>query len=397
MVWEYRDKCAISGVGNTPFTKNSGVSDLLLAIEASRAAITDSGLRSADIDGIVRNDRDLVSHNHLADALGLPNLTYWGITSPGGSAVPGMIGQAVAAVISGQATNVLVFRSLNGRSGVRYGQSRAGRTPSAATVGGHGTLEEYFQPYGLLAPGQMYAMIAQRHMAEYGTTEEQLGAIAVECRRRAHTNPNALMRGTDLTIDDYLSGRWISRPLRLYDYCLETDGACAVIVTSAERALDSPSGAALISSVTQGSGPNPQGGTMSPTLMRTDYTTWPSAYVAKTLYERAGLGPEDVDVAQIYDCFTITVLIQLEDYGFCKKGEGGAFASSGAIGLDGSLPINTGGGHLSEGYIHGMNHVVEGVRQVRRQSTGQVAGAEVCLVTGGVPPASSALILRRAA
>jgi acetyl-CoA acetyltransferase len=382
----HRDRCAITGIGTTAFTKASGVSDLLLAVAASRDAIADAGLRPADIDGIVRNDMDLVTHNALADALGIPNLTYWGMSGPGGSVPPAMIGQAVAAILSGQATNVLVFRSLNGRSGARYGLGETNRAEDH---------DEFFSPYGLLVPGQVYAMVAQRHMAEFGTTHEHLGAIALECRRRAHANPNAQMRGRELTMEGYLDGRWLSRPLRLFDYCLETDGACAVVVSRAEQAADSPHPGVLIRAVAQGSGPGVQGGTINPILMRESYTTWPSAHVARTLYERAGLGPDDVDVAQIYDCFTITTLIQLEDYGFCKKGEGGPFAAE-ELGLEGSLPINTGGGHLSEGYIHGMNHVVEGVRQMRGTSTSQVAGAETCLVTAGSPPASSALILRRA-
>jgi acetyl-CoA acetyltransferase len=386
-VTQHRDRCAITGIGNTPFSRDSGVSDLALALRASRDAIADAGLRPADIDGIVRNDMDLVTHNALADGLGIPNLTYWGISGPGGSVPPAMIGQAVAAIVSGQATNVLVFRSLNGRSGARYGLS------DGAPVASH---DEYFVPYGLLVPGQVYAMVAQRHMAEFGTTNEQLGAIALECRRRAQANPNAQMAGRELTMEGYLDGRWLSRPLRLFDYCLETDGACAVVVSSADRSADGPNPGVLVRAVAQGSGPGVQGGTINPILMRESYTTWPSAHVARTLYQRAGLGPGDVDVAQIYDCFTITTLIQLEDYGFCEKGEGGPFAASGAIGLDGSLPINTGGGHLSEGYIHGMNHIVEGVRQMRGTSSSQVPGAETCLVTAGSPPASSALILRRA-
>jgi acetyl-CoA acetyltransferase len=341
---------------------------------------------------------DLVTHNALADTLGLPDLRYWGISGPGGSAPPAMIGQAVGAVLSGQATNVLVFRSLNGRSGARYGLSdAAAANGERPPVGGDGSLDELFAPYGLLVPGQVYAMVAQRHMAEFGTTHEQLGAIAVECRRRAQANPDAQMYGRHLTMDDYLDGRWLSRPLRLFDYCLETDGACAVVVTAAERAADAPNPGVLIRAVAQGSGSGVQRGTINPILMRDTYTTWPSAHVARTLYERAGLGPADIDVAQVYDCFTITVLIQLEDYGFCAKGEGGPFAASGAIGIDGSLPINTGGGHLSEGYIHGMNHVVEGVRQLRGTSPSPVAGAETCLVTAGSPPSSSALVLRRAA
>jgi acetyl-CoA acetyltransferase len=397
-VWEFKDRCAVSGIGNTKFSRNSGVSELVMAVEASRAAIRDAGLQSNDIDGIVRNDADHVTHNAIADSLGISDLKYWGVASAGGSAVPSMVGQAVGALLSGQATNVLVYRSLNGRSGTRFGLSRAaaGSGDAPTVVGGQGTLDEYFQPYGLLSAGTFYAMLAQRHMAEFGTTSEQLGAIAMECRIRAHANPNAMMAGRELSLSEYMAGRMLSSPLRLFDYCLETDGACALVVTTTERAADSPAGPVLIRAVAQGMGPGIQAGRMNTTLMRETYTTWPSAYAAKTLYERAGLGPEDIDVAQLYDCFTITVLIQLEDYGFCKKGEGGPFAESGALGLGGSLPINTGGGHLSEGYIHGLNHVVEGVRQIRGSSTSQVPNAEVCLVTGASPPATGALIFRRA-
>jgi acetyl-CoA acetyltransferase len=188
----------------------------------------------------------------------------------------------------------------------------------------------------------------------------------------------------------------ISRPLRLFDYCLETDGACAVIVTSTERARDCRKSPVLIRAVAQGSIPDPQPGIQYPVLMRESITELPARAVAATLYRRAGLGPEDIDVAQVYDCFTITVLLQLEDWGFCKKGEGGPFAASGAIDLHGSIPINTAGGNLSEGYIHGMNHVLEGVRQIRGESTSQVLGAEVCLVTSTPLPPGSALVLTAA-
>jgi acetyl-CoA acetyltransferase len=185
----------------------------------------------------------------------------------------------------------------------------------------------------------------------------------------------------------------ISRPLRLFDFCLETDGACAVVVTSTARARDLRQKPAVIRAVAQASIPNPQPGIQFPTVMRDVITELPARAVAETLYRRAGLGPDDIDVAQIYDCFTITVLMQLEDWGFCKKGEGGPFVASGEIELGGTVPINTGGGHLSEGYIHGMNHIVEGVRQIRGESTSQVPGAEVCLVTSTPLPPGSALIL----
>ena len=389
--FHHRDRCAISGIGCTDFSRSSGRSDLTLATQASLAAIADAGLTPQDIDGIVRCDMDLVRANDLVDALGMDGLDYYGDAGPGGVAPCAQVAQAVAAIISGQATNVLVYRSLNGRSGRRYGLSSV----TAAKVGGNGTYDEFFLPYGLLTPGQIFGLIAQRHMIDFGTTEKDLGAIAIACRNRANANPRAQMHDRALSMDDYLAARMIARPLRLFDFCLETDGAAALVVTSTERAKDGPNPPALIRAVAAGSLRDPQPGIQFPVVLRDPLTTLPAKPTADTLYRRAGLGPADIDAAQLYDCFTITVLLQLEDYGFCAKGEGGAFVSSGAIELGGTLPINTGGGHLSEGYIHGMNHIVEGVRQIRGTSTGQVEGAETCLVTNTPLPPGSALILRR--
>jgi acetyl-CoA acetyltransferase len=388
--FHHRDRCAISGIGATEFSRDSGRSVLSLATQASLAAITDAGLTPQDIDGIIRCDMDAVRNNDLVDALGMTHLDYYGDAGPGGVAPTAMIAQAVAAVVSGMATNVLCYRSLNGRSGRRFGLSSV----TSSSVGGGGTYDELFLPYGLLTPGQIFALIAQRHMHEYGTNEKDLGAIAIACRNRANENPHAQMYGRPLTMDDYLAARWISRPLRLYDFCLETDGAAAVIVTSTERARDAPNPPVLIRAAASGTLVNPQPGIQFPVVLRDDIATLPAKAVAETLYRRAGLGPADIDVAQLYDCFSITVLLQIEDYGFCAKGEGGAFVSSGAIESGGSLPINTGGGHMSEGYIHGMNHIVEGARQIRGTSTSQVPGAETCLVTNTPLPPGSALILR---
>jgi acetyl-CoA acetyltransferase len=388
--FHHRDRCAISGIGATEFSRDSGRSVLSLATQASLAAITDAGLTPQDIDGIIRCDMDAVRNNDLVDALGMTHLDYYGDAGPGGVAPTAMIAQAVAAVVSGMAKNVLCYRSLNGRSGRRFGLSSV----TSSSVGGGGTYDELFLPYGLLTPGQIFALIAQRHMHEYGTNEKDLGAIAIACRNRANENPHAQMYGRPLTMDDYLAARWISRPLRLYDFCLETDGAAAVIVTSTERARDAPNPPVLIRAAASGTLVNPQPGIQFPVVLRDDIATLPAKAVAETLYRRAGLGPADIDVAQLYDCFSITVLLQIEDYGFCAKGEGGAFVSSGAIESGGSLPINTGGGHMSEGYIHGMNHIVEGARQIRGTSTSQVPGAETCLVTNTPLPPGSALILR---
>jgi acetyl-CoA acetyltransferase len=390
----HRDSTAIVGIGATDFSKASGRSELKLAAQASMAALTDAGIDPADVDGIVRCDHDLVQHNALAETLGVRNLTYWGSTGPGGVAPCAMVGQAVAAIQSGLATTVLVYRSLNGRSGRRFGLAPA--ASSQPTVGGSMTYDEFFLPYGLLTAGQMFALIAQRHMHEYGTTPEQFGKIALTCRAMANRNPNAQMYDRTLSMEQYLESRMISSPLRLYDFCLETDGAAAVVVTSTERAKDLRQPPAVIRAIAQSSGSHVQPGMQFGVLTRPSITRLPSGECADVLYSRAGLGPDDVDVAQLYDCFSITALVQLEDYGFCKPGEGGPFAESGAIDLGGSIPINTSGGHMSEGYIHGMNHVLEGVRQIRGTSTSQVEGAEVSLVTSAPPPGPSALILTKA-
>jgi acetyl-CoA acetyltransferase len=394
--WPLRDQYAISGIGATDFSRDSGRTALTLACQASLAAIADAGLEVADIDGVVRADYDAVQAGDLAHGLGLPNLRYWGTSGIGGAAPCGMVAQAVAAVAAGLATNVVVLRAINGRSGLRLGRGSGVQRAAGPTVGGNGSYEEFFLPHGLIAPGQMFALLARKHMAEFGTSADDLRAIALVARRRANANPAAQMFARSLTEADYDEARMISDPLRLFDFCLETDGACAVVVTSTERARDSPQPAALVRSVAQGSGPQPQAGTYLSALMRDELLTQPSAAVADLLYQRGELGPADVDVAQFYDCFTITVLLQLEDYGFCAKGEGGPFASSGALDLDGSLPINTAGGNLSEGYLHGLSHVLEGVRQIRGTSTSQLAGARTCLVTSGIPAATSALLLRAA-
>jgi acetyl-CoA acetyltransferase len=387
--WQ-RDKYAIVGIGATDFSRQSGRSELTLAAQASAAALADAGLSPSDVDGIVRCDYDEVRPHDLAAALGVTDLSYWSDAGPGGNAPCAMIGHAVGAIASGQATTVLAFRALNGRSGRRYGLSET----SDRRVGGDGSYDELAKPFGLLVAGQAYALIAQRHMAEFGTTPNQLAEIPMVCRRRANANPAAQMHDRTLTLADYLNARIISTPLRLFDFCLETDGACAVVVTSLDRARDCRQRPVLISAVAQAAGPSPQPGLDISALMRPEITTLPAHDVAAKLYARAGLGPSEIDVAQFYDCFSITVLMQLEDYGFCRKGEGGAFAASGALDLGGVLPINTAGGNLSEGYIHGMSHIVEGVRQLRGHSTSQVAGAQTCLVTSTALPPGSAMVLR---
>ncbi len=392
-VWA-RDKCAIAGIGATEFSKDSGRSVLSLATEASLAALDDAGLTPADVDGIVRCDHDLIAHNDLVASLGIPDITYWGMTGPGGGAPCAMVGQAMAAILAGLCKTVLLFRSLNGRSEDRFGQG-AHMTGGAQIVGGRGSYDEFFMPFGLITAGQTFALMAQRHMIQYGTTNLQLGHAALACRAHANLNPHAQMHAKTMTMDDYLASRMISTPLRLFDYCLETDGTCAVVITTTERARDLKQKPVLIRAQAGGCPPDTRPGMMYPVVMRADMTEIGGFNAAKTLWHRAGIGPEAVDVAQIYDCFTISILLQLEAFGFCERGQSGALAESGALMPGGALPINTGGGHLSEGYIHGMNHIVEAARQMRGQSTGQVTDAEICLVTGGPLPTGTSVLLRK--
>ena len=390
-----RDKTAVVGIGQTAFTRDSGRSVLSLATEASLAALADAGLTVDDVDGIVRCDSDTVRPFTLGAALGVNNLSYWADTGPGGVAPCMMMGIAMGAVLSGQAKTVLAFRSLNGRSEARLGA--AVRSTGKEIIGGFGTYDEYFQPYGLLTAGQTFALMTRRHMLEYGTTPEQLGAVAMACREHANATPHAQMQSKTMTMDEYLTSRMISTPLRLYDFCLESDGACAVVITSAERAKDLAKPPVLIRAVAGGAPPDRRPGEMFPVVTRKDMTDLGGRRAAETLWRRAGVGPSEMDIAQLYDCFTISVILQLEAYGFCAKGEGGPFAASGAIRNGGSLPINTGGGHLSEGYVHGMNHIVQAVRQLRGEADVQVEGAELSLVTGGPLPVGSSVVFRKAA
>ncbi|MCZ4314813.1 hypothetical protein O4H66_15495 [Comamonadaceae bacterium G21597-S1] len=389
----HRDRCAISGIGKTDYSSSSGRSPLTLATQAALAAIADAGLTPDDIDGIVRADYDTVTPHGLAMSLGMKNLHFWGETGPGGAASSMMIGLAVGAVLSGQARNVLVFRAHNGRSGMRF--ANGARRLSAPRVGGNGLYDEFYLPYGLLVPGQAFAMAARRHMLDHGTTREQLAEVALACRANANATRHAQMHDRQLSMDEYMAARPISTPLVLFDFCLETDGGCALVVTRAERAKDAPKVPILIRAIAGGVNEDRRPGLVFPMLTRDDVNDLPARRAAEMLWKRAGLGPTDIDVAQIYDCYTIAVLLQLEAYGFCPRGASGAFAASGALRPGGALPINTDGGNLSGGYIHGLNHFVEGVRQLRGESEVRIDGAEVSLVTGGPLPVSGGVVLRR--
>lgn len=380
-----RDAAAVVGVGYHPFSKNSGVSTLAMAATAIRAALADAGLTLADVDGLATHHvNDSVGPHEVAAALGITGITWSQEEIGGGSKAPVVVGNAAAAVASGLARTVVVYRSLNGRSGPRMGGTGGG-APLVRT-------DTLFQiPYGLVSPSQVYALSARMHMDRFGTTEEHLGRVAVAQREFARDNERAVMR-KPITLQDHADARPVTEPFRLLDCCLETDGACAVVLTTTERAADLPRPPVTVRAWASAFGPNGFG------RGATDLTTSTAALVAPTLWARARLGPDDVDVAELYDAFTFAVLVQLEDYGFCGKGEGGAFIASGATGRGGSLPVNTHGGFLSEGYVHGLNHVAEAVAQLRGTAGArQVDGAEVALSTAqpGPPTGMSAAVLLR--
>ena len=380
-----RNQAAIVGIGATEFSKNSGVSTLTLAQRAIMAALEDAGLEPARVDGLATfRVGDSVLPMILAQSLGIKDLHYWLDQFAGGSGSHSIVGQAALAIHAGVADYIVCYRSLNARSEFRMGGTGRPLVDAVET--------QYQAPFGYFTPPQQFAMAAKAHMERYGTTPEQLGAIAVQQRAHAAHNERAMMR-EPITLDDYLASRWIVEPFRLLDCCLETDGAVAVVVTSPERARDLKQLPVLIRGASWGSGQ---------TLFsneQPDPTRTSAADMAPRLFEMAGVTPRDIDVAQLYDCFTYSVLVQLEDYGFCAKGEAGAFIESGATALGGTIPVNTHGGFLSEGYVHGLNHVYEAVSQLRGNAgERQVQGAEIALSTsqpGYVSGSTSALLLQR--
>jgi acetyl-CoA acetyltransferase len=374
---------AIVGIGHTEFAKSLGRSERRAAIEAISAALADAGLAARDVDGLVRFDLEATSEVEIARSLGIPNLRFFAETGYGGGGGCATVGLAAMAIATGRASVVVCWRARNRGSGGR---------PWAATGNRAAGDAQWSAPYGLVRPVDQIAMIARRHMHEYGTTSVHFGAVAVACRKHASRNPHALMRDP-ITLADHQNSRFISEPLRKLDCCLESDGALAVVVTSTERARDLAQRSALVLATSQGTGPEHVVMTNyhAPRFLET-----PSSFAARDLFAAAGVGPGDVDVAQIYDAFTPLVTLSLEEYGFCAAGEGGPFCAGGRLEWpDGELPLNTSGGGLSEAYVHGMNLVVEGVRQIRGASTSQVQGAELCLVTSGAGVPTSALLLAR--
>jgi acetyl-CoA acetyltransferase len=384
-MYSLRDKYAIAGIGSTAFSKQSGRTVRSLASEASLAAIADAGLKVGDVDGFVSfNFNDSVPSISVATEIGVPNVRYANDFLSGGNAANMIVLTAAAVIEAGLAETVVCYRAMNGRSGFRLG---GGRELSAQGI------TQFTAPFGWITYPQAMAMWCRRHMIEYGTTAEQLGEIAVTFRGNAVDNPRAMQRDP-ITLDDYMASRMIVDPFRMLDICLETDGACAVVVTKAERARDLKHKPVYISGGAYGGGPD-QGEDLFDALRWPDHSHNYAKYIGDDLWRSAGMGPADMDMAQIYDCFTYSVLMQLEGLGFCKEGEGGSFIGGGRIARDGPLPLNTAGGLLSEGYIHGLNHVLEAVQQLRGEAgPRQVQGVETCLTTAGAMTCGSAMVLR---
>ncbi|AHK28177.1 lipid-transfer protein [Rhodococcus opacus PD630] len=381
-------KAVIAGIGATDFSKNSGRSELRLAAEAVTAALDDAGLTPADVDGLTSFTMDTNTEAAVARSVGIPDLKFFSRIHYGGGAACATVQQAAMAVATGVADVVVAYRAFNERSGMRFGQVNSGLVQQ---VNSSGTDNAFSYPHGLSTPAAFVAMVAQRYMHEYGATSEDFGRVAVTDRKHAATNPNAFFYGKPITLEDHQNSRFIAEPLHLLDCCQESDGGIAIVVTSPERAKDLKQKPAVIAAAAQGSGSDQY---IMTSYYRPELAGLPEMeLVGRQLWDQAGLGPQDMDLAVLYDHFTPYVLMQLEELGFCGRGEAKDFIADGAIDLDGSLPLNTHGGQLGEAYIHGMNGIAEGVRQIRGTSVNQVSGVQNVLVTAGTGVPTSGLVL----
>lgn len=382
-------QAAIAGFGATPYYRRGESwpqTITEMAGTAILAALEDAGLSVKDVDGFAyycgaksgyAGDASMDAPL-LMETLGIPEISFTASLTSGGGGSAGSIDLAAAAIESGRAKCIVTVLALQQPPTSRLGNVFAASAPTPEL--------SFLQPSGLTGPGQAMALLARRHMHLYGTRREAFAEVAISSRLNASNRPSALKR-TPLTLDEYFSSRMIADPLCLYDFCLETDGAVAFITTSAERARDLRQKPAYVMASAHG-GHSDWGRAFAGMNMRGDaFASSGHQPIAKRLYEHAGITPSDVDVAQIYDHFTPLVVMQLEDYGFCAKGEGGAFVESGAIRFKGgSIPVNTHGGNHSEAYIIGMTHIREAVEQIRGVAINQVPNANIALVTGG--PAS---------
>lgn len=382
-------KAAIAGIGATEFSKESGRSELQLAVEAVRAAVEDAGLTMGDVDGLTTFTMDANSEIAVARELGIGELRFFSRINYGGGAACATVQQAAMAVATGVADVVVCYRAFNERSGDRFGQVSVAAN---AQVNTNGLDNAWSYPMGLGTPAATVAMQARRYMHEYGATSADFGRVAVADRRHAATNPRAFFHGRPITLEDHQASRMIVDPLHLLDCCQESDGAQAIVVVSAERARDLAQKPAYVTAAAQGSGRDQF---VMTSYYRDDIGIPEMGVVGRELWRQSGLAPADMPMAILYDHFTPYVLMQLEELGFCGRGEAPGFIADGAIEIGGRLPLNTHGGQLGEAYIHGMNGIAEAVRQVRGTAVNQVeaAASSHVLVTAGTGVPTSGLVL----
>ena len=407
-----RRAAAVAGIGQTEFARRLPGSAWELALEAILAALADAGIEPAEVDGICRfaPPFEQVSEPMVVRALGLRELAFFAEAPLGGEALGAVISHAAAAIASGQASVVVCYRALSQSQSGRFGRADARSGPGSASPGpagpgpagtaqpeGHVRVGEednrcFHWPYGLMSPGQLFALWATRYAHVHGLSGDDLttalGTVAITQRQYANHNPAAIMRDRALDWDTYRSARIISSPLRLFDLCLENDGACAVVLTAAGRAAALRDDPVYVLAATQSLAPYSEPmGIYADDLIE----LFPPAAAAR-LYREAGVTPGQVKVAELYDATSFMTVKSLESYGFAKDGQGWRYVIDSGIGASSPLPVNTHGGHLSEGYLHGMNGLNEAVRQLRGTACNQVPGADVALVAA---PAGSAVILAR--
>lgn len=378
-----KDATAIVGIAETPFAKQLEASECQLACEAIVAACKDAGIEPSEIDGMASYTMETTLEVDVAKNIGAGEVSFFGQVGYGGGAGPGCVGLMAMAVATGQCNVGVVWRSRKRGSGQRP-WAGAYEIPSVSST--------WARPWGLLRPSDEVSMLTRRYMHEYGATRDHLANVALAVRKHANNNPNAIMYSREMTRAGYMEARWISEPLCLFDNCLETDGALACIIVRADRAKDCPHPPVYIHSTAQGLPPQHQ--TMQ-NYFNDDPLRGPAWTCAGALYRNSDIKPKDIRVAQLYDAFTPLVILSLEGYGFCARGEGAEFTNDGGIEIGGRLPVNTSGGGLSEAYVHGFNLINEGVRQMRGTSCNQVEGAEATLVTAGEGVPTSAMLLRR--
>jgi acetyl-CoA acetyltransferase len=366
-----RDVAWVTGVGQTDYSRRSNKSELALAVQAVKLSIEDAGISIRDVDGLITYQR-LVPVEDVAASLGISDLRFAGTSHLGGASSVEGIMLAALALQAGVAQNIVVYCARNGSSGSRISERVLGRVP------GRQLREQLEWPYGLSLPAQWLSLVCRRHMHEFGTTRDQMGLVAVAMRDHAQLNSAAMRRGHPITMVDYMASEPVAEPYNKLDCCLESDGAAAVVLSTADRARAGPKPAVAVAGVAVG---QPQ--SQDDLIGRQDWFASGVRPASKGALAMAGVTPADFDVAMIYDCFTFEVIHQLEEMGFCAPGEGGPFVASGAIHLGGTLPVNPHGGLLAEAHMMGMNHVIEATRQLRSE-TGerQVVGARLAAVTG---------------